>query len=141
MAIEFLHSLDVAGDLKVEGKVRDAEGVDRSSNWNTAYSWGNHADAGYLTSASNFYTQGVTFDTGNGKLTINVKGATNQQVDLDGRYLVKTHQGGDSYFGGHHPENRILANAVLSNDLANLTLRGGSVNVTGTTVLLSLIHI
>ena len=130
MAIEFLHSLDVAGDIKVEGKITDNDGVDRSSNWNTAYSWGNHADAGYLTSASNFYTQGVTFDTDNGVLVINVKGTTNRSVDLDGRYLVKSHKGGDDYFGGHHPEGRILANAVLSNDLANLRLRGGSISVT-----------
>ena len=35
MAIEFLHSLDVAGDIKVEGKITDNDGVDRSSNWNT----------------------------------------------------------------------------------------------------------
>lgn len=132
MAIEFLHSLDVSGDLQVDGAIKDSEGVDKSSNWNKAYSWGDHASAGYLTSAENFYTQGVTFDTSNGVLTINVKGATNRTVDLDGRYLVKTWQGGDDYFAGHHSEGRTIVNAYLANDLANLRLRGGSVTATNT---------
>jgi hypothetical protein len=48
MAIEFIHSLDVAGDLDVEGKFSVKSGGD-STQWDTAYAWGNHADAGYST--------------------------------------------------------------------------------------------
>ena len=52
MAIEFIHSLDVAGDLDVEGKFSVKSGGD-STQWDTAYAWGNHADAGY-TKGTNF---------------------------------------------------------------------------------------
>ena len=48
MAIEFIHSLDVAGDLDVEGKFSVKSGGD-STQWDTAYSWGDHALAGYST--------------------------------------------------------------------------------------------
>ena len=53
MAIEFIHSVEVEGSLTVEGKIINTGGGD-SGNWDTAYSWGNHADAGYVT------TSGVT---------------------------------------------------------------------------------
>ena len=53
MAIEFIHSVEVEGSLTVEGRIINTGGGD-SSNWDTAYSWGNHADAGYVT------TSGVT---------------------------------------------------------------------------------
>ena len=39
------------GDLKVYGTLNASGG--NSSNWNTAYGWGNHASAGYLTSINN----------------------------------------------------------------------------------------
>jgi len=44
---------------------------------------------GYITSSgSNYYLDGLTFDTGTGILTASVNGTTNQTVDLDGRYLT-----------------------------------------------------
>lgn len=39
-----------SGIAKSTGSAWTASITDNSSNWNTAYSWGNHADAGYLTS-------------------------------------------------------------------------------------------
>ncbi|MEO8150534.1 MAG: hypothetical protein ABI723_23080 [Bacteroidia bacterium] len=39
--------LDVNGNIKSNGTLYDAVG--NSTNWNTAYGWGNHAAAGYLT--------------------------------------------------------------------------------------------
>ena len=46
-------------------------------------------DQGYITSAgANYYVDGLSFDTGNGILTASVNGATNQTVDLDGRYQL-----------------------------------------------------
>ena len=50
MAIEFIHSVEVEGSLTVEGKIINTGGGD-SGNWDTAYSWGNHADAGYVKSS------------------------------------------------------------------------------------------
>src|SRR5205085_1582731 len=39
--------LDVNGNIVSSGTIADAAG--NSNNWNTAYGWGNHAAAGYLT--------------------------------------------------------------------------------------------
>jgi len=47
-----------------------------STNWNTAYGWGDHASAGYSTSDTNYYLNGIT-KSGN-TLTFAVSGATNQ---------------------------------------------------------------
>lgn len=41
-----------SGLAKSTGSAWDTSITDNSSNWNTAYSWGNHASAGYLTSES-----------------------------------------------------------------------------------------
>jgi len=63
--------------------------TDNSANWNTAYSWGNHASAGYLTSYTDTdnYVDSVAFNTTTGVLTLGRTGAlTDLTVDLDGRY-------------------------------------------------------
>ena len=39
----------------------------------------------------NYYVDGLSFDTGTGVLTASVNGATNQTVDLDGRYAYSSH--------------------------------------------------
>ena len=52
MAIEFIHSLEVAGDLTVDGVISKSDGGS-STQWDAAYGWGNHADAGYSTSDHN----------------------------------------------------------------------------------------
>lgn len=41
---------------------------------------------------TNYYVNGLSFDTATGILTASVNGATNQTVDLDGRYLEKTYR-------------------------------------------------
>jgi Major tropism determinant N-terminal domain len=43
-------TLSSAGFLKTNGSGVYSTVTDSSSNWNTAYGWGNHASAGYLTS-------------------------------------------------------------------------------------------
>jgi trimeric autotransporter adhesin len=42
--------LDVVGNIKASGNVNAAGG--NSTNWNSAFGWGNHASAGYLSSES-----------------------------------------------------------------------------------------
>jgi hypothetical protein len=67
--------LDASGNLSVTGTF-SASGYN-SSNWNTAYSWGNHASAGYLTSYSE--TDTLASVTGRGASTtsaITVRGIT-----------------------------------------------------------------
>lgn len=44
--------------------------------------------AGTSSSDTNYYLSGASFNTGDGVLTLTVSGATNQTVDLDGRYLT-----------------------------------------------------
>jgi hypothetical protein len=44
--------------------------------------------AGTSSTDTNFYLSGASFNTGNGVLTLTVSGATDQTVDLDGRYLT-----------------------------------------------------
>ena len=63
-----------------------------SSQWNTAYSWGNHASAGYLTSYTdtNHYTTGATFNSGNGVITFTRNNGNTYTVDIDGKYLDLT---------------------------------------------------
>ncbi len=41
--------------------------------------------------SSNFYLNGASFNTGSGVLTLSVSGASNQTVDLDGRYALTNH--------------------------------------------------
>jgi predicted nucleic acid-binding Zn-ribbon protein len=109
------------------------------SNWDTAYGWGDHSTAGYLTSHpsisaasssnnggrtyiqdilldgnghvtgittatetvtntdTNYYVDGLSFDTATGVLTASVNGATNQTVDLDGRYSLSSHNHDSDY--------------------------------------------
>ena len=62
-----------------------------STNWNTAYGWGNHASAGYISSFTNTneFTTGATFNSGNGVVTFTRNnGGDTFTVDLDGRYLT-----------------------------------------------------
>ena len=46
-------------------------------------------------SDTNYYLSGLSFNTGNGVLTATVTGASNQTVDLDGRYVLQS-TGGNS---------------------------------------------
>ena len=54
--------------------------------------WGTPA----YNTASNFYCDGLSFNTGNGVLTASINGATNQTVDLDGRYILSGGTSGGS---------------------------------------------
>lgn len=133
MAIEFIHSLEVAGDLDVDGKISKTGGGD-STQWDTAYGWGDHSDGGYSTSDTNYYLNGVSWNSGNGIITLGRQGLNSLTVDIDGRYLVSSHKGGGDYFAGHHSEGRLLANAYLSNDLGNARKRGSEFTLTNTSL-------
>ena len=59
-----------------------------NTNWDTAYGWGNHASAGYLTTYTNNYVNSVAFATSTGILTLGRAGLGDLTIDLDGRYLT-----------------------------------------------------
>jgi hypothetical protein len=61
-----------------------AQGNDsRINNGQTAYGWGNHADAGYLTVETD--SQTLTWTSGNGNLSI----SNGNTVNLDDRYIIE----------------------------------------------------
>lgn len=66
-----------AGIMVTDGSGTYSIVTDNSTNWNTAFGWGNHASAGYLTSYTdtNYYLDGIT-KSGN-TLTFSVNGTTN----------------------------------------------------------------
>ena len=66
--------LTVASSITAGGTITASGG--NSGNWNTAYGWGNHASAGYSTSDTNYYLNGIS-KSGN-TLTFSVNGTTNQ---------------------------------------------------------------
>ena len=60
------------------------------SNWDTAYGWGDHSQAGYITGFTNTneFTTGATFNSSDGIITFTRNnGGDTYTVDLDGRYL------------------------------------------------------
>ena len=75
------------GTVTAQGQIVATGG--NSTQWNTAYGWGNHASAGYLTSYTdtNNYVTGATFNTGDGIVTLTRNDGNTVTVDLDGRYL------------------------------------------------------
>jgi chromosome segregation ATPase len=82
------------------------------SNWNTAYGWGDHSTAGYLTTYNNEYTTGATFNTGNGIITFTRNDGDTYTVDLDGRYLP---------LGGGSLTGDVTSNSVITADTLRLT--------------------
>ena len=93
------------------------------SNWDTAFGWGNHASAGYLTSFTETdptvpshvksistgdiadwnasyqnSLSGASFDTTTGIVTVSAIGGSYNTVSLDGRYYTETEIG--NFFGG-----------------------------------------
>ena len=49
-----------------------------STNWNTAYGWGDHASGGYSTTDTNYYLDAIERTDGTNTLVFSVSGATNQ---------------------------------------------------------------
>jgi hypothetical protein len=126
-------------DFVVNGVVTVTGGS--STNWNTAYSWGNHASAGYLTAHPSIteaadvnnsggnVIQDLTFDE-NGHVT-----ATGT-VDLDSRYYTESEidakisaytaqQSGSDFANGTFVRTSIVAN-VQSGDSFLLEITGKS---------------
>ena len=59
-------ALDVSGNIVASGTL-SASGYN-NSNWDTAYGWGNHADAGYLTSIPSTYATDAEVNTAVGAI-------------------------------------------------------------------------
>ena len=89
------------------------------TNWDTAYGWGDHSQAGYLTSYNDEYTTGATFNSGNGVITFTRNDGDTYTVDVDGRYLTSFTETDtlDSVTSrGSSTSNRITVGGVNLND-------------------------
>ena len=75
----FYTNLTVTGTITASGY--------NDNNWNTAYGWGDHSQAGYIVAYNDEYTTGATFNTGNGVITFTRNDGDSYTVDLDGRFL------------------------------------------------------
>lgn len=99
--------------------------TDNSSNWNTAFGWGNHASAGYVPGARTLTINGTTYDlTTNRSWTISTP--TLQQVTDEGNQTT-LHIGADHYrvwptFSGSR---------YTSSPVALLDYAGNGVNAVG----------
>ena len=72
-----------------------------STNWNTAYGWGDHSTEGYITgfTDTNEFVTGATFNTGDGKITFTRNnGGDTFNVDIDGRFSLTSHNHDGVYF-------------------------------------------
>ena len=111
--------VDVTGNITVTGTV---DGVDigaNYANWNTAYGWGNHASAGYLTSSSTQtkYLRSDADDTATGYLALS--------GGVTGSNSLMT-----SFFLPQNPEGSHVKSPWFFNDMAYARLRGATITVT-----------
>ena len=90
-AVSIPGTLGVTGNFTTSGTVTASGG--NSSQWNTAYGWGDHSTRGYLTSYTdtNNYTTGATFNTSNGVITFTRNDGGTYTVDIDGKYAEASH--------------------------------------------------
>ena len=110
-----------AGLMKTDGAGGYSSITDNSSNWNTAYSWGNHANAGYLTSQishadvvvdGDFTSNGIMKRTGAGTYGIVTDNSTNWNA---------------AYSWGNHATQGYLTAHPDITQAANVSLANGNV--------------
>jgi hypothetical protein len=90
--IDTLDSLFAADGILVRNGTNTYTAItDNSSNWNDAYTWGNHADAGYVPSISSIegITAGILNNGNNIDLGVTETGNTNQ-ITIDTTGIVTT---------------------------------------------------
>jgi hypothetical protein len=123
-------TLSSAGFLKTNGSGVYSTVTDNSSNWNTAYGWGNHASAGYLTS----YTETSTLSdvTGRGATTNTAISITNSTTS------TSTTTGALKVTGGVGIQENLNVggNVIVTGDLTvkDLTVNGTTTTINSTIV-------
>ena len=92
-----------------------------------------------VTDSGNYYVDGLSFDTGNGVLTASVNGATNQTVDLDGRYLGTGDKAADSDLLDGVDSSQFLRADVADTATMPINFTGGhgAINITNSSILSS----
>lgn len=83
MAIKFLSAIDHGNYQLTTADGSAGQVLTTDGNGNVTFQT--------VAASSNFYLNGASFNTGSGVLTLSVSGASNQTVDLDGRYALANH--------------------------------------------------
>lgn len=134
-------TLTSAGFLKTDGSGNYSTITDNSSNWNTAYGWGNHASVGYITGSSPTITtptisglylsdssiifEGSSADAFETTLTV-----TNPTAD---RTITLPNVSGTVVTTG---DSGSVTNTMLAGSIANNKLSNSSITVNGTAISL-----
>ena len=122
MAIKFLSAIDHGAYQLPTADGSNGQVLTTDGNGNVTFQ--------SVAASSNYYLSGASFNTGNGILTLTVNGATNQTVDLDGRYALSSHS--------HNYDNYGSWNLKTNGTQRTTVQSGGDLNlVAGSNVSLS----
>jgi hypothetical protein len=122
MAIKFLSAIDHGAYQLPTADGSNGQVLTTDGNGNVTFQ--------SVAASSNYYLSGASFNTGNGILTLTVNGATDQTVDLDGRYALSSHV--------HNYDNYGSWNLKTNGTQRTTVQSGGDLNlVAGSNVSLS----
>jgi hypothetical protein len=132
MAIKFLSAIDHGAYQLPTADGSNGQVLTTDGNGNVTFQ--------SVAASANYYLNGASFNTGNGVLTLTVSGATNQTVDLDGRYALSSHvHDYDNYGSWNLKTNSVQRTTVQSGGDLNL-VAGSNVSLSysaGGTVTIS----
>jgi hypothetical protein len=134
MAIKFLSAIDHGAYQLPTADGSNGQVLTTDGNGNVTFQ--------SVSSSSNYYLSGASFNTSDGVLTLTVSGASNQTVDLDGRYALSSHSHNyDNYGSWNLKTNGTQRTTVQSGGDLNLVAgsnvslsysAGGTVTITST---------
>jgi len=141
----FISAYPGAGIAVSTGSAWGTSITDNSANWNTAFGWGNHASAGYLTSVGTGVTNQLTYWSGTNAISSlstatypsltelsYVKGVTSAiQTQLDAKLL----KAGDTYTTTTGNGLALTSSTVTSGNLVSLSNTGTAAASNTKTVL------
>ena len=134
MAIKFLSAIDHGAYQLPTADGSNGQVLTTDGNGNVTFQ--------SVSASTNYYLSGASFNTSDGVLTLTVTGATNQTVDLDGRYALSSHSHNyDNYGSWNLKTNGTQRTTVQSGGDLNLVAgsnvslsysAGGTVTITST---------
>ena len=132
MAIKFLSAIDHGAYQLPTADGSNGQVLTTDGNGNVTFQ--------SVAASANYYLSGASFNTSNGVLTLTVTGATDQTVDLDGRYALSNHvHNYDNYGSWNLKTNGVQRTTVQSGGDLNL-VAGSNVSLSysaGGTVTIS----